>query len=92
MGITWDPVKERKLREERGIEIREVAYLILENRYVEILQNLSRPTQFIFIVPYHGYTHVVPFVIGKDETIVLKTVFPSRRFHKIYGENRESKT
>jgi uncharacterized DUF497 family protein len=92
MGITWDPVKERKLREERGIEIRDVAQLILENKYLDILQNPNRPEQLIFIVPYHGYMHVVPFVVDKNETIVLKTVFPSRRFQQIYGENRESKT
>jgi len=86
MGITWDPAKQRKLREERGIEIRDVAQLILENRYLDILQNPDRPAQMIFIVPYHGYIHVVPFVVDKNETIVLKTVFPSRRFQQIYGD------
>lgn len=43
----------------------------------------------IFILPYHGYTHVVPFVIGRDEMIVLKTAFPSRKFHQQYGKANE---
>jgi uncharacterized DUF497 family protein len=89
MDITWDPQKERRLRKERGIDIREVADLIIDRKYLAILQNPSRPSQFIFVVPYHGYTHVVSFVIGKDETIVLKTVFPSRKFHQLYGKTHE---
>jgi hypothetical protein len=31
----------------------------------------------------------VPFVIDDDENIVLKTVFPSRKFHKLYGPKHE---
>jgi len=29
---------------------------------------------------------VAPFVIDEDENIIIKTVFPSRKFHKIYKE------
>jgi uncharacterized DUF497 family protein len=90
VDISWDAQKERWLRKERGIEIREVADLIVDGKYHEILENPSRPSQFVFIVPYHGYTHVVPFVIGRDDTIVLKTVFPSRKFHQIYGRPNEN--
>ncbi len=92
MGITWDPDKERKLREERGIDIQEIAELIANGKYMAILENPSRPSQLIFLVWYHQYTHVVPFVIAEDETIVLKTAFPSRRFHETYGENHETQT
>jgi hypothetical protein len=92
MDITWDPVKERTLRKERGIDIREVADLIIDRMYLDILQNPSRPSQFIFVLPYHGYTRVVPFVIGTNDSIVLKTVFPSRKFHQLYGKTNEDKT
>jgi hypothetical protein len=91
MSITWDPKKERILREELGIEIREVAELIADGKYSALLQNPSRASQFIFVLVYHNYTHVVPFVIARDETIVLKTLFPSRRFHQIYGDGHENK-
>jgi uncharacterized DUF497 family protein len=89
-GITWDPDKERKRREERGIELREIAELIANGKYMAILESPSRPSQSIFLVWYHQYTHVVPFVIAEDVTIVLKTASPSRRFHQIYGENHET--
>jgi uncharacterized DUF497 family protein len=92
MDITWDPQKERKLRKERGIDIREIADLIVDGKYTALLENPSRPSQFIFVLLYRGYTHVVPFVIAKDETIVLKTVFASRKFHQLYGEDDETKT
>ncbi|MDD8017240.1 MAG: DUF4258 domain-containing protein [Bacteroidota bacterium] len=91
MGIIWDQEKERKLLFERNIDIREIAELIVSGEYVDILENPSRPTQQIFVVRYHGYVHVVPFVIDGD-TIILKTVFPSRRFHQLYGEGNENKT
>ena len=89
MDLTWDPAKERKLRKERGIELRDIADLILDRKYLDILPNPSRLSQYIFILPYHGYTHVVPFVLGRDESIVLKTAFPSHKFHQSYGKSNE---
>ncbi len=91
MEISWEPEKERMLRKDGGIEIREIADLITEGKYNAVVENPSRRSQFIFVLPYHGYTHVVPFVIAKDEGVVLKTVFPSRRFHQIYGGSHEGK-
>ena len=35
---------------------------------------------------------LVPFVIDKDENIVLKTAYPSRKFHKIFGRRHEDET
>jgi len=92
MGIQWDPDKERLLREERGIEIRDIADMIVNGEYLEILENPRRPTQFLFIVRYRDYTHAVPFVIDEDENIVLKTVYPSRKFHKRFGAAHEDET
>jgi uncharacterized DUF497 family protein len=88
MDLTWDLQKERRLRKERGIHMREIADLIIDRQYHAILENPSRPSQFIFVLPYHAYTHVVPFIIGKDEIIVLKTVYPSRKFHQLYGKSK----
>jgi hypothetical protein len=59
--------------------------LILEKKYLAILKNPARMEQKIFIVPYQGYTYVVPFVVDDKQNIVLKTIFPSRKYHKLYG-------
>jgi uncharacterized DUF497 family protein len=57
MDISWDPQKERKLRKERGIDLREIADLILDGRYTAILENPSRPTQLIKFHQLYGKNH-----------------------------------
>jgi len=85
MQIIWDDKKNRKLILERGLSFDEIAELLFEKKYHSILKNTSRPEQKIFIVPYKDYTYVVPFIIDDNQNIVLKTVFPSRKYHKVYG-------
>ncbi|HCC37361.1 MAG TPA: toxin [Treponema sp.] len=85
MQILWDKEKNHKLIAERGLTLSIFASLILEKKYLAILKNPAREGQRIFIIPYQNYTYVVPFVIDDSQNIVLKTVFPSRKYHKIYG-------
>ena len=92
MAVIWDNDKERKIEAERGIALAEIADLIVSGKYLAVLENPSRPAQTVFIVDYHRYTHVVPFVVDRDDNILLKTAFPSRKFHKIYGKRHENKT
>jgi len=88
MDILWDKAKSKKLKERRGVSFEHVAQLILDKKYVAILENSARPGQMVFVIPYKDYTYVVPFVIDKEDNIVLKTAFPSRKFHKLYGEEK----
>jgi len=88
--ILWDDDKYRKLIAERGLSMEIFASLILQKKYHAILKNPSRQEQKIFIVPFRDYTYAVPFVVDNNQNIVLKTVFPSRKYHKIYGEENES--
>jgi hypothetical protein len=90
MAVNWDIDKERKLKAERGSALAEIADLIVSGKYLAVLENPSRPSQTLFLVDYHRHTHVVPFVVDSDENIVLKTAFPSRKFHKIYGKGHEN--
>jgi len=85
MQIVWDSEKNRKLIAERGLSLETFASLILEKKYLAVLKNPSRTEQKIFVISFQNYTYVVPFIIDKEQNIVLKTVFPSRKFHKIYG-------
>lgn len=88
MDILWNEAKNKKLKETRGVCFEDVAQIILDKKYVAVLENPARPEQMIFVVRYKGYTYVVPFVIDDDDNIVLKTVFPSRKFHQLYGEKK----
>ena len=88
MNILWDEDKNKRLKLERDISFEDFAELILEKKYLDILENPAREEQMIFIVSYKDYTYVIPFVLDEEENIVLKTVFPSRKFHKLYGGKR----
>jgi uncharacterized DUF497 family protein len=79
MKIIWDDKKNKKLIAERGLSFEEFAALILEGKYAAILKNPARQNQKIFIIPYQEYIYVVPFV----------TVFPSRKYYKLYGNKNE---
>ena len=85
MQILWDDEKNRKLIAERGLSLEIFASFVLEKKYLAILKNPSRKEQRIFVIPFENYTYVVPFTIDSSQNIILKTVFPSRKYHKIYG-------
>jgi uncharacterized DUF497 family protein len=89
MKIIWDNEKNKKLIRERGLSFDEISTLIVDGKYLDIIQNPSRKNQKIFIIRYNGYTYVVPFVVDSEDNIVLKTIFPSRKYHKHYKEKNE---
>lgn len=86
MKIVWDEAKNILLKKERNISFKEIALLILAKKYIEIVRHPKRHKQNIFILPINGYIHAVPFLIDNNNNIVLKTAFPSRKFHKRYGK------
>jgi len=88
MAIIWDEKKKNLLKAQRGISLEEVAEIILDKKYLEILENPSNPDQMVFVLNYHGYIHIVPFIVDEKGNLVLKTVFPSRKFNKKYGKEK----
>lgn len=84
--IIYDDKKAQILKLERDIDIDGIVELIIERKYIDILEHPKREGQQIFILSYRNYIHVVPFVVDEDDNIIIKTVFPSRNFHKIYKE------
>ena len=89
--IIYDDKKAQALKLERNIDIDEIVELIIDKKYLDILEHPKRGNQQIFILSYKDYIHVVPFVVDKNDDIVIKTVFPSRNFHKIYKESFKMK-
>jgi len=82
--IIWDDEKNQKLQVERGISFDQISEIILRKKYLDILENSSRPNQQIFVVKLNDYIHSVPFVVDDQSNIVLKTAYPSRKLHKKY--------
>ena len=87
----WDETKDRQLIRERGVCFGEIVEILVEKRYHAVLEHPTRPEQMIFIVRLRGYTYVVPFVIDAEGNFVLKTVYPSRKYHRRYGGTHEDK-
>ena len=83
--MIWDEEKSAKLKVERGVSFDEIAVLILEKKYLDVVKHPKRAGLWMFIMSVNGYVHVVPFVLDSDGNVVLKTAFPSRKFHKRYG-------
>ncbi len=87
MNILWDEEKNSWLKINRDVSFEEIAEILLNKNYLEIMENPTRDNQYYFIIELHNYIWVIPFLINENEEIVLKTAFPSRKYHKIYGRN-----
>ena len=82
--LNWSYEKNETLKAKREISFEEIAYLIESGHILGIEENPGRPNQKIYIVEIESYAVIVPFVERENE-IVLKTAFPSRKYTKRYG-------
>jgi len=90
MNIVWDRNKNEWLILNRGICFEKIAEMLLDEEYLDIVENPTRTNQNYFIIWLKEYTWIVPFLINKDDEIVLKTAFPNRKYHGLYGGKDES--
>jgi hypothetical protein len=90
LEIIYDRQKAEKLLKERKIDLVEIALLMKEKQYIEIIVHDKRPGQQMCILEYKGYVHVVPIVAQGEDKIVIKTVYPSRKYNKKYGGKDEA--
>jgi len=90
-NIIWDKKKNEKLMLERNISFDEISQMIIDGKYLDIVENLVREGQMYFVMDMQEYTWIVPFLIDKEDNIVLKTAFQSRKYHRKYkGEIDEN--
>ncbi|MBP7584242.1 MAG: BrnT family toxin [Spirochaetes bacterium] len=86
--LIWDERKNRTLIEERGLSFEEIAEKIIKNEVIDILKHSKRESQKIFVITINNYTYAVPFIEDRDNNIILKTAYPSRKLHARYGERK----
>jgi uncharacterized DUF497 family protein len=82
----FDPQKNRKLVELRGISFEEVISVLEHKGPIDIVRHHNDEKyshQRLYVVDLHGYVYLVPFVERENE-IFLKTIFPSRKATKKY--------
>ena len=86
--LNWDREKNEILKIKRGISFEEVALLIESGNILGIEENLNRTNQKIYILEINNYAFIVPYVESENE-IFLKTIFPSRKYTKLYDLKEE---
>lgn len=88
MAILWDNDKNDWLQLNRSISFEEISERIINHEYEEIVENPTRSFQQYFVMDINNYIWLIPFLIDEKDNIVLKTAFPSRKYHKKYGDKR----
>jgi uncharacterized DUF497 family protein len=89
--IRWNNEKDLWLQEHRGVSFQDIATCILSDNLIDMIENPSRDGQEAFVIRFREYIWVVPFVLGKDDSIFLKTAYPSRKMNALYGGPNEEK-
>lgn len=77
--IRWNALKSERLKRTRGVSFEE----IIASKLIDIRKHPNRENQKILIYKHKGYLWAVPYVI-EEETIFLKTIYPSRKLMKLY--------
>ena len=89
--IRWDAEKDLWLQGHRGVSFQDIATCILSDALIDMIENPSRGGQEAFVIRFRGYIWVVPFVLEDNESIFLKTAYPSRKMNARFGGPREAK-
>jgi hypothetical protein len=93
-SIRFYETKNQTLIATRGVSFTEVLVRI---KSYDLLANKVHPrrlSQRIYIIKIEQYAYVVPYVVDhQKKEIFLKTIYPSRKFTKLYlnkgGHNEE---
>ena len=84
--IKWDEAKNKILKEERGVSFEE----ILDSTFLGAEKHRTRNNQMVLLYEYRKYVWVVPCVV-EDKYIFLKTIFPSRKYTKMFKSKESEK-
>ena len=79
--IKWNITKSRRLKRIRGVSFKE----IIKSKLIAIKKHPKKEYQNIMLFEYKKYIWIVPYVEDKNY-IFLKTLYPSRKYTKLYKE------
>ncbi|MBL7078128.1 toxin [Candidatus Shapirobacteria bacterium] len=86
----WSNEKNALLKKTRGVSFEQVVEAIKSNQLITAIKHPNQKkylNQKILIVEIEEYAYLIPCIETKSK-IFLKTIFPSRKFTKIYLEER----
>jgi len=82
--IRWNLLKSKRLKKTRGVSFED----ILRGRVIAARRHPKKKNQNIILFEYKLYIWVVPYIIDENGDIFLKTLFPSRKYTKIYRREK----
>ncbi len=88
MYYDWDEEKNNILKSKRDISFEQIIIEINSGNLLDVLENPNQDKfshQFMYVVKSGEYVYCVPFV-QDEEKIFLKTIYPSRKFKKLYEQ------
>ncbi len=77
--VRWNLLKSERLKKTRGVSFEE----ILQFKLAAIQKHHKNEHQNVMLFEHKGYIWVVPYIENEQE-IFLKTLYPSRKYTKIY--------
>ncbi len=91
MIFDWNEEKNKELQEKRNISFERVIIAINQGFIIDILEHTNKERyahQYLLILEIDDYVYVVP-VVKDGEIWFLKTIFPSRKYTKLYLKDKK---
>lgn len=83
--------KNQRLVNERHISFEEVVAALNNGQLLDIVEHPNQnkyPNQRMYVIQIDDYAYLVPFVEKDEQTVFLKTIFPSRKAKKQHMNKR----
>jgi hypothetical protein len=67
------------------VSFEDVIFAINDDKIIDVIENPSSnfENQYCYVLEINDYIYLVPFVI-KEKEYFLKTIYPSRKYNKLY--------
>lgn len=89
-GVCWNEDKNKILKQTRKIGFEKIEKAIAKKQILKIFPHPNKQNyknQKIMLVKINNYVYVVPFV-EKENQLFLKTIYPSRKYTKIFNKEK----
>ena len=87
----WNEEKNKWLKREWDVSFEQVVFSVANGKLLDIIKHPNQ-TKYkdprVYVIEIEGYAYMVPYVEDND-VIFLKTVFPSRKYTKMYLKKDE---
>ena len=84
--FSWNEDKNKWIKHERGVSFEQVVFCIENGKLLDIIKHPNQKKykgQGFYVVDIDNYVFIIPYV-ESENGFFLKTVFPSRKYTKMY--------